>query len=361
MQEFRIALTGGYPPPFGGVSTSVMQLAEQLVKEERSVRVFALNDFQSEVPEYVCRHRPNSIDVSHNLFFKMREFGPDIIHSHQSTLDWRMGFFSTILGTPIIHHVYGERFPDQYTHKSLIKRSLIRLFAKSSAAVIAVSSDLADLFATLGVENHRIYVIPCLLPLEENLIPTDTAASSSEEYVIVTTGFYPFANPHYGFHLVPPVARKLKRNDVRFKWYLVGQASKPEMDAFHDLLVNNGVQNYVEFIGEMGRPQMLDLLKKAHIYVRTKYSDSFGIVIAEAHQLGCYCLFGDNNPYFEDGPRLTKYRTGDVESLTSKLLEIIQQMSLDKPQYVESPFATEAEANYEAIKQVYEDVIAGRL
>jgi len=358
MQNFRIVLIGSYPPPFGGVSTNVMQLAEQLVRENSySVRVFAPNRFDESAPEYISRYSIRSIDISRNLFFKLREFRPDIIHSQQSTLDWRIGFVSKVLGIPIIHHIHGERFPDQYIQMSPINRLLLGFTAKTSTAIITVSSDLANFIKTLKVDSRHIYIIPSLLPLEENLIVRDKFALSSKQLMIVTTGFYPFANPHYGFQLVPYVARKLRENNIRFTWYLVGQAGKPELDVFHQSLVENGVQGCVEFIGELGRPQMLSLLRDSHIYVRTKYSDSFGIVIAEAHQLGCHCLYGDNNPYFQEGPRLTTYRTGDVDFLTEKLLAVISQTSLDKPRYVESPFANEAQENYETIKRIYEEVV----
>jgi len=337
-----------------------MQLAEHLAKENFSIRVFASNQPQDDVPEYVSHYSLRSIDISRNLFFKIKKFRPDLIHSHQSTLDWRMIFVSKTLGIPVIHHVHGERFPEQFVQMSPFKRLLLRLAARTSTAVIAVSSDLADFITTLKDDSRHIYVIPCLLPLEENLMSRDKAVSS-KQLMIVTTGYYPFANPHYGFQLVPPVAKRLQEKGIRFIWYLVGQASKPELEIFRCSLAENGVQDSVVFIGALDRPQMLGLLRDVHIYVRTKYSDSFGIVIAEAHQLDCHCLFGDNNLYFQEGHRLTKYRTGDVDSLTSKLLDIIKQIEPNGPRNMESPFADEAMANYQKIKNLYEQVLSSQV
>jgi len=358
MKHLKIALTGGYPPPYGGVSTYVMQLAENLLRDNFSIHVFAGNRVGDEAPDYVSWHHSyRSADVSRNLYFKIKKFKPEIIHSHQSTLDWRIGFVSKILGIPIVHHIHGERFPEQFSQLPLKNRLLLGFTAKTSTAIIAASTDLANFISTLEVDSRRIFVIPSLLPLEEHLIPDNNEFCNRGFFTIVTTGFYPFANLHYGFHLVPPVARKLREKGINFKWYLVGQAIKLEIENFQCLLAENGVQESVIYIGELERPQMIDLLRSSHIYLRTKYSDSFGIVIAEAHQLGCYCLFGDNNPYFQEGPRLNRYRTGDVDSLTEKLLEIISQITLDKPQNVDSPYAAEAKRNYEAIKKIYEGVV----
>jgi len=103
---------------------------------------------------------------------------------------------------------------------------------------------------------------------------------------------------------------------------------------------------------------MIALLGAAHVYVRTKFSDSFGIVIAEAHQLGCYCLFADNNPYFQaDGKRLFSYRVGSRDSITEELLEILAQLDPNAPPDMESRFRKEAESHYQQIKQLYRQAI----
>ena len=357
MTNFRVALIGVYPPPFGGVSVTIMELANQLFNDKIPFRLFTPMVPRRVAPDYLCYYDNHVFNISENLFFRVRKFKPDVIHIQESTLNWRIGLLSKLMGIPVIHHVHGERFPDMFLRMPPMSRLLLKTFAKTAEGIIAVSHDLAKFIESLGVDHHRIHVIPSLLPFENTAFSaSDKLAAGGELLTLVTTGYKPFTYPHYGFNLVPSVAKRLKEKNIRFKWYLVGQASRQQAETFRNTLSENGLQNQVEFIGELERPQLLGLLESAHLFVRTKYSDSYGLVIAEAHQLGCHCLFGDNNPHFNDGDRLVKYRTGDADDLTAKLLELIPMVSLDKSETQASPFTVEALENYKSIKRVYKAV-----
>lgn len=353
----RIALVGSYPPPFGGVSAYMLQLFQQLKTDSFPVHVFARNRLSGKKPAHVSHYSAGSPDPSQNLFFMLRKFDPQIIHSQQAKFNWRLGLLAHTIKVPVVHHIHGERFPQQFACMSPFRQWMIRFAAKASSAIIVVSSDLFDFLLRLGVNKRRIHLVPSLLPLEEIPLAYEER-EATKQIQLVTSGFYPFANPHYGFELVPPVAKHLQDHNISFVWNLVAQANDADLGRFREKLVEMGLQSSIKWVGELERPQMLGLLRDSHLYVRTKYSDSFGIVIAEAHQLGCHCLFGDRNPYFREGPRLTKYQTGDIRSLTEKLLEIVPEIPLDKPQVVQSPFATEAMANYEAIKRIYEELVS---
>ena len=169
----------------------------------------------------------------------------------------------------------------------------------------------------------------------------------------MSTGFY---SKIYGFDLIPPVAFMLKQKSVDFVWLIVGHGMEQEKQPVRSALSRLGLQDHVLLIGEVDRFQMIDVLRCSHIYVRTKYSDSFGLVIAEAHQLGCHCLFGDNNPYFQESKRLTKYRVGDVDSLTGKLFKTIGKIDVAAPRDTESQFAEEAFTNYRKVKDLYRQI-----
>ncbi len=359
-KNVRIAIVGSYPPPYGGVSTNVMQLAVHLKREGYNIRVFAGTPEQADLANdvYFCSARDKNF--SKNLLFKLKEFNPHLIHSHASTLRTSVTLFSKLLGIPLIHQVYGERFPLQYEKFSTFHQWGIKWTSQQARMIIPASYDLADFFLRLGVKESRIRTIPCLLPLEDVDFGEErniSAEIKSNQLVLVTTGYYPFKNTHYGFGLIPNTARKLQEQGIDFVWFLVGQGTDAEINIYRRKLVEANVEDRVTFLGELERPAILELLQRTHIYVRTKYSDSFGIVIAEAHQLGCHCLIGDNNPYFQEGHRIAKYKTGDVDSLTSHLLEMIPQIDPKGTRDLNSQFATEARMNYEHIKQVYNEVL----
>lgn len=360
-ENSRIAIVGSYPPPYGGVSTTVMQLAVHLKHEGYNVRVFADNMEQEDHKNHVYYFSPREKRLSQNLLFKLREFDPHIIHSHTSTLKTSTALFSKILGIPLIHQIYGERFPLQYETYSARQKWQVKWAAHQARMLIPASQELADFFLKLEISRSQIQVIPCLLPLESIEIEEENAylnGISEDQLVLTTTGYFPFQNKHYGFDLIPIVAKSLREKQINFIWFLIGQGSEAEIHNYRRKLISAGVENCVVFLGELERPNILSLLQHTHIYVRTKHSDSFGIVIAEAHQLACHCLIGDNNPYFKEGNRITKYVTGDADSLTQQLLKILTRIAPNKTRDSNSQFAIEARRNYEHIKQIYAEILA---
>lgn len=361
-EKLRIAMVGSYPPPYGGVSTTLMQLAVHLKSEKHDVRVFATSPEQANLTNDIYFFSARDKILTRNLLYKLKKFNPQLIHSHASTLRTSTTLFSIILGIPLIHQVYGERFPLQYERFSVFRKWKTRWLAKQAQMIICASADLAEFFLKLGVEKSRIYTIPCLLPIEVNEIIdefTNLNESRPNLIILLTTGYYPFDNNHYGFDLIPEIALNLQEKGVDFIWFLVGQGSELQKETYSQKLIDAKVEDRVTFIGELDRPEILKLLHQSHVYVRTKYSDSFGIVIAEAHQLGCHCLIGDNNPYFQEGDRITRYKTGDETSLTNCLLEIINQINPQGLRSMDSQFSIEAKINYENIKQVYDKIITG--
>lgn len=356
----KIALTGLYPPPLGGVSSSVKQLAFHLRQDGYRVRIFVDVKEAANKVQDVYWYSLKSINPKRNLFFKIKEYQPDLIHCHSSNWRINIALVARFLSLPLIHHIYGERFPRQFQELSWEKRLLAKWSLRQARHIIAASSQLACFVKTLGIRPERIHYIPCLLPLEtlpsSPVLPPRIRSllQNREKILLLSTGFY---QPHYGFSLIPEAAARLKERKIDFVWLVVGKGSREKVNLFQQSVDRYQVGDRVIPVGELDRAAMITLLSKVHVYVRTKYSDSFGIVIAEAHQLGCYCLFGDNNPYFlTDRDRLFSYQTGDTDSLTELLFHVLTQIkpgSLPEPQ---SRFREEARGNYERIKRIYHSV-----
>lgn len=359
----KIAIVGPYPPPYGGISTSVKQLRHHLLHDHYDVSVLVPSRQQASETDgvYYCGLR--SLRASRNSLYLIKHLQPDLINSHSNRWPITSAIIARLLGIPLVHTIHGENAPNAFAQLRPLQRVLVKWAFQHTDKVIAVSGDLARFVMSLRVSKEKIAIIPSLLPLEVNVKIKPTLRNGLQQIAsgnkvnIVSTGFY---NKAYGFDLIPLAASRLKERSVDFIWMIIGHGTEQEMQSIRSALSDLGLQDQVILVGELDRPQMIDILKCSHIYVRTKHHDSFGIVIAEAHQLGCHCLFGDNNPYFQEGARLTRYRTGDVNSLTDNLLEIIGQIDITALRDTESPFAEDAVANYQKIKDLYQQVASRR-
>ncbi|MDY2609188.1 MAG: glycosyltransferase [Eubacteriales bacterium] len=81
-----------------------------------------------------------------------------------------------------------------------------------------------------------------------------------------------------GQDIIPEVAAKLKTQQIRFKWYLVGDGKmKPEIE---QKCIEYGVSDDVVFLGTTPNPY--PYLKQADLYVQTSIHEGFCISLAEA-------------------------------------------------------------------------------
>ena len=359
-KSMRITIVGPYPPPYGGISTSVQQLRHHLLRDHYDVSVLVPSREQAcEAERVYCHSGFRSLHISRNYLYLIKHLQPDLINSHSNRWPMMSAVASRLLGIPLIHTIHGENAPNAFEKLPFLQKELVKWAFQHTDRVIAVSEDLARFVMSLGVLKEKIATVPSLLPLEVNLKVKPTLKDGLQQItngrrvVLVSTGFY---SKIYGFDLIPPVAFMLKQKSVDFVWLIVGHGMEQEKQPVRSALSRLGLQDHVLLIGEVDRFQMIDVLRCSHIYVRTKYSDSFGLVIAEAHQLGCHCLFGDNNPYFQESKRLTKYRVGDVDSLTGKLFKTIGKIDVAAPRDTESQFAEEAFTNYRKVKDLYRQI-----
>lgn len=81
-----------------------------------------------------------------------------------------------------------------------------------------------------------------------------------------------------GQHLIPAVAKKLKSENIRFRWYLVGNGK--EKAAVEQLSLDLGVRNDLVFLGEKENPYRY--MQDCDIYVQPSLHEGFGITVEEA-------------------------------------------------------------------------------
>ena len=85
-----------------------------------------------------------------------------------------------------------------------------------------------------------------------------------------------------GQDIVPEVAAKLKENNLKFKWYLIGDGKLRK--AIEEKSKALGVENEVVLLGTKTNPY--PYLKQADIYVQTSIHEGFCITLGEAKVFG---------------------------------------------------------------------------
>ena len=218
-------------PPLGGVSTNVMHLSRLLRDDGYQVKIFVEEKEQASALPVTHWYPARSLHPSRNLLLKVKEYGPDVLHSHASTVRKYDALIARLLSVPLIYQIYGERFPEQFSRWSFWSRRLTVWSFRQARTIIPACPELAQFVSSFGIASDRIVLIPCLLPLEPPAITPVTfpgrldavVKNKDNKALLVTSGFY---EAHYGLSMIPKIAADLKSRQTDFLWVIVGPGSE---------------------------------------------------------------------------------------------------------------------------------------
>lgn len=299
-------MTNTYLPHVGGVARSVSTFAEEFIKLGHEVLVVApefdgppLRPRQERIVERVAAMQNfNGSDFSVRLPMaaalseRLDDFQADIIHAHHPFLlgDTALRIAAT-KNVPVIftHHTLYE----DYTHyvpfdSPTMKEVAINLstsFANLCDGVIAPSESIARLIRKRGVKT-RIAVVPTGVDVEAFASGDGARARRkfgipAKAFVVGHTGrLAPEKN--LGF-LARAVARFLKRvPDARF--LVVGGG--PSEEEIREICVKEGVADRLILAGKHTGRALNDLFNAMDVFAFSSFSETQGMVIAEAMAAG---------------------------------------------------------------------------
>lgn len=81
-----------------------------------------------------------------------------------------------------------------------------------------------------------------------------------------------------GFDIAINVAMNLQKNNIDFKWYIIGDGE--ERDVLRNQVEKNNIENYIEFLGAKTNPY--PFFRDCDIYVQPSRYEGFGLTINEA-------------------------------------------------------------------------------
>lgn len=99
------------------------------------------------------------------------------------------------------------------------------------------------------------------------------------------------------FYEIPHIANLLKQNNIKFKWYIIGNGQESEVKLVVDNITKYNVENEIILLGERDNPY--NYLKHSNLFVLTSLYESYPTVINEARVLGIPIVSVDIPPIFE--------------------------------------------------------------
>lgn len=225
-------------------------------------------------------HVPLNISALHNLIACIKEFNPDVIHTHLLHADLLGGIAASYLKVPHICTMHNIKFRNNWIDRAIFAAYRI-LFKATKGDVISISSSVQrHVESELNVPNNKSHLIYNAIPNRQaHLKPVEAGKHRSPICKIIFAGRL---TPQKSVHTLLEAVSKLPNKDYRLT--IIGDG--PEKTPLEILADELGIRDTTEFLGELDRDYLLSQISQADIFVLPSVFEGFGIVILEAFQAG---------------------------------------------------------------------------
>jgi len=332
LDKTTIYLVGPYPPPFGGVSVHNKRLRMALDDKGYRARVLAQADLASDDPAV------SSISLGQiwKPFWSGITQSRPIVHYHSSGVIPKHFILLTLLASfkfPVIITFHSFRQDTSAIMKPC--RTLLRLSLRFFSHIICVGSGILDQILDLGVDRKKISVIPSYIPpilndSDRYRIPHVIQEFINNHHPILTANAYKLVfhegEDLYGLDMCIELCRQLKENypEVGFVFAL------PDIgdEEYYNLLLKR-IKEYdlVSAFWFSREPiEYWPIIERSTIFLRPTNTDSFGISVAEAIDLGVPAIASD---VCERPQGTILFRRRDAEDLRAKVEAVLTSLEDD--------------------------------
>ncbi|MCB2201789.1 glycosyltransferase family 4 protein [bacterium] len=179
----------------------------------------------------------------------------------------------------VIHDLSVFRHPESYSRRfGLLYRSLLPRLTRTCRAIVT-DSDFSkkELQAEFGIDDDRLFVVPCGVGAEFRAAIPDT---SPEPYILAVSSLA----PHKNLERLLRAFESLELHGVGLK--ILGAGA----NAFARTSLQTGKLRNIEFLGHVSDEELIELYRKATLFVYPSMYEGFGLPPLEAMACGCPCV-----------------------------------------------------------------------
>ena len=263
-------VTDTYQPLVGGIEILVDDLAGHQRGFGHQVRVLTSTPSPTPDPGTVRLKNPVFSAVAHSI----NSFRPDAVHCHSSVvspLAWRAARHAARAGLPVVvtmHSMVPSGGPVSQALRQLA------LGMPKSVSWSAVSAPAAA--ALRPIVGSPVLVLPN--GLDQDSCRTARPGTNQVPLIVSVMRLVRRKRPLEFIGILAQVRAQL--GDLPWRAVMVGDG--PLRSAVQRAIRRHGLEDHVYLTGRLDRPQILDLLARADLYLAPAYLESFGIAALEA-------------------------------------------------------------------------------
>ncbi|MGQ4277262.1 glycosyltransferase [Pseudidiomarina sp. E22-M8] len=308
-KPLKVAMfTNNYLPFIGGVPISIERLRRGLTGLKNTVLIVA--------PRYrkKAKHEENIVRTPSlfsfgaksefrfaNIFSgyvrkKVKEFKPDIIHSHHPFWIGSLGvYLARRLKVPVVY-TYHTRL-EHYAHNviipgnlfnNIIVHVLVRRFANKCDSIIVPTHSTEEYLRMIGV-RRSIYVQPTGIEFERFQTVDEQAVASLKEQQqitdeIVFVSVARLSNEKNIDFIIDALAELKQKSAQPFRFLMIGDG--PERQRLQDKINSLGLSYEITLVGSVPPEAMANWYQLGDVFLFASQSETQGMVILEAMAAG---------------------------------------------------------------------------
>jgi glycosyltransferase involved in cell wall biosynthesis len=290
-----VTLIGSYPPPYGGVSVHIKRLKSFLERQGIEVTVLADPGSGHDGRRVIARRL--------GLSWYLQQALPGrrgLLHFHTSGLESaRLQALSLLArrGRKVIVTLHSLRDPGDGRDRTIAVSAL-----RSCARTICVGPAIQERLLELGVPEHRIRVIPPYLPPERTdevrrAIEPEVDRFLSSRRPVLTASAYRLTfhdnQDVYGLDLCIDLCRELLPDhpQLGFVFALPAIGDEGYYAAMQERIAASGIGGH--FCFARSATEYWPIIERSTILVRPTSTDSYGVSVMEAIDLGVPAIASD--------------------------------------------------------------------
>jgi len=348
--NFKVAIIGPYPPPYGGISVHVQRMHHFL--QERNNKHVIYTKIDMEKADLVNIDKQKRWLLKY--FFTAKE---NILHFH--SIDWKervliglMGF----LGKKVILTIHGESLNNQLNQSNWLKRKILIWAIKNIKNIIAVNPKIKSLLISLGIKPKKVECVPAFIPpaiKHEDIaeIPKEVWEFIDSHTQIISANAFriSFYNNQdlYGIDMCIDLCANLKRYypQIGLVFCLPDIGNYEYFNKMKQKIKEKHLE--YNFLFQTKPRQLYPILMKSDLFVRPTNTDGYSVSVAEAIYFKVPTV-ASNVCQRPEGTNLFKSR--DIDDFTLRVRCVLGNYK----QYKNKLKDIELENNAEKILEIYQ-------
>ena len=284
---------------------------------------------------------------------------PDIVHTHYVTSGGLAGLVCNF--HPTITTVHGSDINESI--KSNLWKFLLKIVFEQADCVNTCTEDQKGKVMSLGISPDKIRVLTLGVDTAKFAYMPRQWDSIQNTLRLVTTRRLEKIYDH------PTIIRALtilRRKKINFKMTFV--AGGPLQNDLKKHAEQEGLADYIEFLGGVGKDKIVDILQNNDIFLSAPVCDGISIALLEAMAVGLFPIVSQidvNSDWLKDGEDGFLHKVGDSGSLAECILKIRDNYQLaasavqnNRKKVVE---LADTKTNMGRLEKIYEQLISKKI